>query len=453
MRIALPAEITKRLNASPWAYRLAHGAAWSLLGSVISRGLMLIAYIAVARLLGKEGFGEFGIIQSTVAMFGILTGFGLGQTATRFVAELRLRDPARAGRIIALSEGVAAATGAIGAFFFLIAAPWLASHALAAPHLTNVLRLGSLLLLFGAMQGAQTGVLSGFEAFRAITIISIATGATTFVLTCTGAWYGGVMGTVLGQSIGLGVNVMVNHWQLRRIAAAANVCVSYRDCRREWSVLWTFSLPATLCGAIVTPVMWVGNALLVNQKMGYNEMGLFNAANQWRTAILFLPIVFAQPFYPVLASIAERAHEARFKKILGLCVLGTTATALIPGIVVICLAGLIMRAYGASFDDKGSVLILIVTATVLAAPTVGLLHGINARNRAWHAFYLTLGWAISFLASLAVFSRRGAQGLAWAYVISYAAQLLLFGAYAIRFAGRVRGRHCERPDAASLAVK
>src|SRR5216683_7526188 len=84
-----------RLEASPMGYRLARGAFWSLVGTVLSRGLGLAAGIFVARTLGKEGFGQFGIIRGTVEMFGIFAGFGLGLTATKYVAELRQTDRQR----------------------------------------------------------------------------------------------------------------------------------------------------------------------------------------------------------------------------------------------------------------------------------------------------------------------------------------------------------------------
>jgi len=54
-----------RIEASPLGYRLAKGVFWSMAGAVISRGLMLAAGVCVARMLGKTGYGEFGMIQST----------------------------------------------------------------------------------------------------------------------------------------------------------------------------------------------------------------------------------------------------------------------------------------------------------------------------------------------------------------------------------------------------
>ena len=66
-----------RIEASEIGSRFAKGTIWSMAGAVISRGLMLIASIFVARMLGKTGFGELGMIQSTVGMFGVFAGFGL----------------------------------------------------------------------------------------------------------------------------------------------------------------------------------------------------------------------------------------------------------------------------------------------------------------------------------------------------------------------------------------
>ena len=78
-----------RIEASEIGYRLARGTFWSLAGAVVSRLLGLASFVIVARILGKSGYGHFGIIQSTVGMFGVFAGFGLGQTSTKYVAELR----------------------------------------------------------------------------------------------------------------------------------------------------------------------------------------------------------------------------------------------------------------------------------------------------------------------------------------------------------------------------
>ncbi len=142
-----------RIQASPLGYRLAKGAFWSLAGAVISRALGLASSIIVARLIGKVGFGELGMINSTIGMLGPLAGFQMGLTATKHVAELRDKDPIRAGRIIGLSSAVVFVTGTLAALALVVLAPWMATKTLAAPHLSGLLQISSLMILFGALSG------------------------------------------------------------------------------------------------------------------------------------------------------------------------------------------------------------------------------------------------------------------------------------------------------------
>ena len=152
-----------RVESSDIGVRLVSGSFWSFSGAVVSRLLSLAAFVVIARVLGKEQYGQFGVVQSTISMFAVFAGFGLGQTATKYIAELRTTDPQRAGRIMGLAGLVALLTGVAFAAFLFIFAPWLAKTTLAAPELAPALRIGAFLLLFEAMNGAQVGALAGFE--------------------------------------------------------------------------------------------------------------------------------------------------------------------------------------------------------------------------------------------------------------------------------------------------
>jgi O-antigen/teichoic acid export membrane protein len=93
-----------RFKHSPLAVRLIQGSIWSFTGSLVSRVLALAAAVLVARVLGKASYGELGMVQTTIGMFGTLAGFGMGTTAAKFVAEFRTTDPMKAGKIISLSS-------------------------------------------------------------------------------------------------------------------------------------------------------------------------------------------------------------------------------------------------------------------------------------------------------------------------------------------------------------
>ncbi len=423
------------IEASPLGYRLARGAFWSLSGAVISRALALLASIIAARYLGQNDYGELGIIQSTVGMFAVFAGFGMGLTSTKHVAEFRKSDPAKTGYIIALSSVVAVITGVIMSLLLLIFAPWLAAKTLAAPHLSSLLRIGSGLLLLGAIAGAQTGVLAGFESFKAIAKVNFISGVISFPLMVGGVLMGGIVGAVWALIATIAVNVLANFVMIKKETRKAGIIINYFGCMREWQVLWSFSLPAVLSSAMVAPVSWICNAILVNQQYGYAEMGIFNAANQWFTALLFLPGIVSQTALPIMSERLGNNDTHSSGKLL-YSAIKINAVILIP-IFIVCsfLSPFIMQMYGEDFKSAWPTLIIILFTAGLLGIQMPVGHVIAASGRMWTGFIMNIGWGGAFILISWLLVNRGALGLAsaraGAYII-HAIWTFAFAYYAIR---------------------
>lgn len=418
-----------RLETSPLGSRLARGAFWSLTGTAIAQGLTLLASMLVARILGKEDYGQLGIIRSTVGMFGGFAGLGLGLTATKHVAEFRQRDPQRAGRIMALAAVVAAGTGLVATIALALLAPWLAEHTLAAPSLAGPLCVGSLMLLLGAMNGAQTGALAGFEAFKTVAQVNLAVGLVSFPMLLVGASCGGLRGTVWALVLNLSLAWTLNHLALRREAAWSQVPFRLAGCMQEWGVLWSYSLPAALSGLLVPPTIWICGAMLVRQPGGYGEMGGFSAADQWRMAILFLPGVLGQITLPVLSDLhAKKAGGSYLTALRYNTVLGG-ALSLAVAVPLAVASPFVMASYGPEFRECSWTLVWLALSAVFAASTIAPAQAIASQGRMWWGFLLNLVWALSLLTGARFLTGRGAAGLALAMLISYslhAVNVLLF---------------------------
>ena len=423
--------LIKRIEASDLGMRLARGVFWSMAGAIISRALMLLATMLIARLLGKTGYGELGMIQSTVGMFGVFAGFGLGLTATKYVAEFRHSDPARVSRILGLSTLVACCTGGLMALGLLIFSPWLAEHTINAPHLTNQLRIGAVILFLSALNGAQTGALSGFEAFRVIARVNFLVGVVSFPLLLFGTFYGGLTGAVWALALNLSSNWLLNHLALRREATRYNISFTFRKCFEEWAVLWRFSLPAALSGVVFGPVKWVCGAILVNQSGGYGEMGMLNAANQWSTAILFLPGLLAQVVLPLLSGLNGESRSRQYSQILRTNVLLNGCMAAIIVTPVVIFAPQIMSAYGANFEQGANVLrVMAVTAIFVAVNSV-VGSSIASKGKMWIGFAFNSMWACILLGATFLFVKNGygALGVGLATLVSYLAHTVWQFAY------------------------
>ncbi|MBA7617220.1 hypothetical protein ES703_24532 [subsurface metagenome] len=421
----------RHIQTSPLGYRLARGVFWSMAGAVISRGLMLAATVLVARMLGKTVYGELGMIQSTVGMFGVFAGFGLGLTATKHVAEFRQNDPGRAGRIIALSGLFAMVTGGLMALGLLIFAPWLAEHAINAPHLASLLRIGALILFISTLNGAQTGALSGFEAFKTIAHVNLFAGLISFPIIVAGAYFGGLTGAVWALAINLGFNWLLNHLALRKESRRHNVPFTLRECSRELSVLWSFSLPAALSGALVTPVNWACGALLVNRPDGYGEMGIFSAANQWYAMLLFLPSLLGQVVLPVLS---ERLGQNEIKQSMKITMFAVKMNALlvIPLVLLASIASpFIMNLYGEGFRSGWPTLVVVLLTAGLLAVQIPVGQIIAASGKMWLGFAMNCGWAITFIVGTLLLLNHGSLGLATARAVGYIVHATWVSVFAI----------------------
>lgn len=409
--------------------RVALGAFWSLVGAALSRGFLLAASVVCARLLGAGGFGALGMIQSTVGMFGVFAGLGLGLTATKYVAEFRQSDPERAGRILGLSAAVAFLAGAVMAAMLVFAAPILSRTILAAPRLRGPLALGAGLVFFGAINGAQTGALAGFEAFSPIARVNLWSGLLSFPLIVLGVWRGGLAGAIAGMIAALAVNWLLNHRALARQCQRAGVPRTLAGCTRECPILHQFSLPALLASIVVAPALWLSSALLARQAHGYAQLGLYTAADKWRLLILFVPTSISTTTLPVLSNLYGEGDGRGFRGVFRTNLLLNAGLALLAALVVALLATPILAIYGPAFRVGRSVLIVLAFAALPVALNTVLGQPLVAARRMWWRFAFDLLLVASLLGlAWALVPRWGALGLATAYALSFGVTSLgLFG--------------------------
>src|SRR5262249_34837563 len=154
--------------------------AWTAGGSFASSGLTFVAMILVARQLAPVRYGELTILQTTVGLLVVIAGMGLSIATTKFVSELRYRDPARAGKLIGLSTLVSLLIGTLASAALFAFAPLVASRLMLAPQLSGILGVCAILIWTGTLDAVQIGILAGLEAFRELALLKILRGVTLF---------------------------------------------------------------------------------------------------------------------------------------------------------------------------------------------------------------------------------------------------------------------------------
>lgn len=426
------ATVHARLKASPLARRFLGAAAWSVLGSVVSSGVTLIMLMLVARLLGKEVYGQFVVIQSTLSMVGVFAGFGIGAAATRYAAELKTRDTIRLGHIITLAERTILAFGLLASTGLVFATGWMAKHILNAPGLSIPLAISACAVLFTALDSYQKSVLIGFESMRAFAIGTVIGVIAGFPVMLLAANYFGLQGAAVAMVVNALLQASISRYQMTRELQKYKVQRSAKGCLSEWPVLWRFAFPALLAGALVGPAHWATQAMLANTPNGYAELAVLGIAMQWFNLIMFLPGTVGRVVLPMLTDHVTKNDHNNSRRILLYAMSANAIVAVPMAVIVGAFAPNIMRLYGSGFEhDYVPLVVAVMTATLLAIQTpVGNL--LAASSRMWLGALMNAGWAFVYVGLAYFLVNKGAIGILSALAIGYVAHTIWVARFTVK---------------------
>jgi O-antigen/teichoic acid export membrane protein len=409
--------IGKRIASSPKALELFKSSFWSIIGAIFSKGLVFISWIIVARILGSEGYGQFGIVRSTVLMFTTFAGFSLGITASKHVAEFVNLDKEKTGRILGLTLSFGTIMGSVVAVIFYSLSSWLAKITLNAPEIEVELKIGALILFFSSLNGAQIGALQGFSAFKKIARINIIQAVVSFPLFVVGALYFGIYGTIWAFAFSYVFICILSYFELKSETSNHGVEFDFRNSWMEKGMLFNYSLPAFLSGLMVTPVKWYVDSLLVS-KSGFIEMGVFTAALTFNNIILVGASMVSGPFIAIMAKDKYNDRDTIFSKIN---ILAPWAIGLF-----VCLPFLIFPEFGSvlfgdSFGNSSFEItfIFVLLYTIVLMFKQGLARVIAVYDLQWWGFFSNIIWACVLIISIFSLNHYSAPIFALSYLIAY----------------------------------
>ena len=353
---------------------------WALLGSAMGKGLSLLAGIAVARFLGKEIYGEYGTIRTTLMYIAIVSTFGFGYTATKFVADYisgkpeKLKSLVRTSLKITLIFSIALALG-----LTVFATP--ISRYIHAPQLEPQIRYFSILIVLNALTTTQIAVLSGLKRFRESAQINIYSGIVVFVASIIMTYLWGIGGALGALFCSFAVQAVLNNQVINK--ALQTYTDTGRVTRSELSVMLKFSIPIALQESLYTIVHWLSLLLLIHYA-NYGEVGLSSAAGLWLSVVIFIPAMLKNVMFSYLSS--SDNHSILVNKLL----LVNFVSSIIPIAVVLAFSGLISSFYGDSFTALPKVLNVSVFTAVFICLSEVYCYEFISRGKPWIVFIARL---------------------------------------------------------------
>lgn len=335
--------------------KLATDSFWAIVGNVVGKGLSMISGIVVARFLGKEVFGEFGIIKNTLVYIAIVSTFGFGYTATKYVADYLKNDSNKLNSLVNNIEVITLIFSVVLSIFIAVYAAPIAIY-VKAPHLTLVLQMISPLIIFNALTSSQIGVLSGFKLFKDIAKVNMFTGIITFIASVAFTYMWGIVGALFALLVSFVFQYIYNEFIIRKLLNVKEWKCSVISHYERMSIL-RFSLPIAMQESLYTIVHWLSLYLLIRYA-NYGEIGLLAAASTWLSIMIFIPGVLKNVMFSHLSSADE--HGKLVNRMLQINFICTV----VPVLFVVVFHRIICSFYGDTFVGLPMVMIVCVSSAI-----------------------------------------------------------------------------------------
>lgn len=402
---------------------------WAIFGNGLGNAFMLLAGILIARYLGKDLYGEYGIVKTTMLYIASFATFGLGFTSTKYIAACVKEDTKYLRAIVRDSMLITLFFSGFIAVLLFIFAPLVATY-LEEKGLTIALRALAIVIIFKAVTTTQIGILSGFKAFKHIAYNSLSSGAFMLVSCIPLTYFWGLPGSLLALLLSQMFNAIINFFSVRSYTKS----LQGQEEKSYIKEMMKFSFPVALQESSFTICNWAA-IMLLTKYSSLGELGIYSASAQWNSIILMIPSLLSNVVLSYLSSSASNAEE-HFRTMKRM-ILVNFLTTLLPFFIIYFMAEFISSFYGPTFSSMPNVLRILTFTTILEACSSVLKSEFIAQNKAWTIFALRTIRDISLVGIVyyLMTSNNGVNGAllySWACVgISILFFISLLGGYKV----------------------
>jgi len=419
--IFIAKSLISQLNPSVVGKRMAKNSIWSISGSVVAQASSLVVTIISARLLGKTGFGELGLINSTILFLCLVVNFGLALTSFKYIAEHFNKDKVKTGKFIGFIYSFSLISSLLFFVLYVIILFKIPVILADAPQLSLQMQICGVVVVLYSLINSQTSILMGFEAFTQIAKINIIRGIILLAFSTICIYFWNLNGAIIGLIIEGIIAILVNHLFTQKFAKENSIKIQWNLTKEYKPLIVNFSLPAFLSSLIVPFTIWIGNTMLTNSPDGFSELGQFNAAFQWRNLVLFIPLTLGNATLPIITSeTADRKIESA-NKVVKVAMVICGLSSLFVALILILGGNFFMSVFGKDFGSDPNTFILLILSSIIAATISPVGSWIIANNKMWLALLMNAGWGLALILSAVVLigDNHGALGLSVSFLIAY----------------------------------
>lgn len=386
-------------------------------GAVVSKFLLTLFNILLARVLTVEAYGAYSLINNTVQTFTVFAGAGIGVTLTRYIALYREKNTKNAGILLGTLMIINIFISLIISILVFIFADKIAILLKSEIEINNLLRITAGTIFFTAVVAILQGALQGFESYKDIAIIQVVANFLNILLGVILAKYFGIIGAIYSLLILqiFMLVLMINNLTKNIKKNKIKVIIRFNEEVKEAIVKVT--IPSFLATVFVLPIMWITN-FYFSSNIGLEEFAAFSVCLQWFNIVNYIPQQLGQ-LKPIYTQLYDEKKYSELKKYNNKIISITILFSICCSFFLFMIRNLILKSYGDYYISCNETFIIMLITTIIFAIQSQYGSVFQAIGKSWLCFALNVIWAISYLISFFILYRIGIVGYAYTYLISY----------------------------------
>ena len=354
---------------------------WAVGGNGLGNALMLLSGIIIARMLGKDLYGEYGMVKTSMFYLAIFSTFSLGDTSTKYVAEYLQKDSTAIRSIIKSSFEISLITSSSICFLMIVFAERLAVF-VNTPQLATAFRFIGCVIVFRSLSTVGAGVLGGLKEYKILGRNNVISGVFMFVLCIPLTYQWGLMGSLFTLLLSQCVLAIINTISVYNKYKTYPV-VEHRGFGKQMVI---FSYPFAINELLFALSSWGVNILLAKYATT-GDLGMYTACSQWNAIILFMPGLLGNVILSYLStSFVEKSQN--HSRIINRMLMVNFVCTIIPFLLVVAFSKYIVGYYGPSFAGMEMVLFIMIWGTIFICFTRVFQSNLMSEGKKWVAFVI-----------------------------------------------------------------
>jgi PST family polysaccharide transporter len=308
---------------STYKERLAKGSMYTFGATVALLIISIMRSSLIARLLGSENLGIFGIFNAIGTMIIPLMMMAIPTAIAKFIPEYKIKDKKALNGFVSIGLIFLIVTSLMGSIIIFFASDFIAMDLYQTPILSFLLKISAVFFVVSIMINYGVGILQGYEEIKKMSIINVLIGAISLPLIYIFGIEYGLTGIVVAGILANGVNIAIVWFVLISVFRKNEFRFSFRMDKSILIILLKLSIPLLLSIIIVRPAFLFGDSYLF-LRIGAEELGYYRVAQTIFTLILYVPASISIPLLPLMSEVYASDYKKKaeiFSKILKLCLI------------------------------------------------------------------------------------------------------------------------------------